>query len=66
LAILFRFLLFIVFPIAAFVGGYQLTDLVFREKVIPYPFEIYGVAMGLGFFFWMLALASIFNDQWNQ
>ena len=60
---LLRLLLFVIFPITAFVGGYRITDFVFREKMIAYPFEFFGVAVGFGFFFWTLALACFFNDQ---
>jgi hypothetical protein len=42
-------------PPFAFYGAYVLTDLVFRWKLVPFPFEPYGLAAGIGCFFWTLA-----------
>ena len=55
---LFEFLLVTLLPCAAFSGGYVLTDRVFCTKLIPYPFEGYGIAVGAGCFFWTLALLT--------
>lgn len=52
-----------VFPALTFAGGYRLTDLLFRERMIAAPFQFFGAAVGFGFFFWTLALACFFNDQ---
>ena len=45
--------------IGAFVAGYRLTDVWFRVKLIPYPFELYGIAVGLALVFWGFALLQI-------
>lgn len=54
-----RFLVYIFSMGAAFAAGYRLTDIWFRAHLIPYPFEGYGVAVGLAFLFWALALLQI-------
>ncbi len=46
----------LIFPIAAFLAGYFLTDLVFRVKKIPYPFELFGLAVGLGLASWTFSI----------
>ena len=45
---IFLFLAFTVFPVAAFFAGYRLTDHFFQVRKVPYPFEFFGVAYGLG------------------
>jgi len=57
---LFEFLLVAVLPAAAGYGGYQLTDYYFRMKLIPLPFETFGLTVGAGCFFWTLALLTGF------
>ncbi len=52
---LFNFLLLTGLPGAAFAGGYSLTEGCFRWRLVPYPFERAGIAVGLGCFFWTLA-----------
>ena len=56
---LFEFLLVAVLPAAAGYGGYQLTDRIFRERLIVLPFESSGLAVGAGCFFWTLALLTL-------
>ena len=46
----------LIFSIAAFVAGYFLTDLVFRVERIPYPFELFGLAAGLGLASWTFSM----------
>lgn len=53
---LFTALAVIVLPAAAFYGAWALTDRFFRWKLIPLPFEPYGLAAGAGCFFWTLSL----------
>ena len=47
---------YLIFPIITFITGYGLTDLVFRVKKIPYPFEFFGLAAGLGLASWTFAI----------
>ena len=56
---LFEFLLVAVLPAAAGYGGYALTELVFRKRFIPLPFESSGLAIGAGCFFWTLAILTL-------
>ena len=53
-------LAYLLLPAAAFLAGYRVTDRIFRNEVIPYPFESYGLAVGGACFFWTLALLSLF------
>ena len=46
-------------PCAASVEGYWLTEQYFKRKMIPFPFEHFGVAVGLGCFFWALGLVIL-------
>ena len=47
--LIFNSFFFLVLPACAFWGGYRSTDLLFRAQKIPYPFEVFGIAAGLGF-----------------
>ena len=60
---LFNFLLLTVLPGAAFGAGYSLTERFFRWKLIAYPFEATGIAVGLGFFFWTLSLLGLMLEK---
>jgi hypothetical protein len=53
---LFAALAITVLPAAAFSGTYVFTEHFFRWKLIPLPFEPFGVALGTGSFFWTLSL----------
>lgn len=52
---LFSALALVVLPGAAFYGGYALTERMFRERLIPLPFEPSALTAGVGCFFWTLA-----------
>ncbi len=57
-----RFLKFfgvIVLPLFSFVGGFFLTEWVFRMKQIPYPSQLFGLAVGLGLASWTLAIVKL-------
>jgi len=47
---------FLVLPALSFWGAFSLTDFLFREKGVPYPFEYFGAAIGLGCALWTAAL----------
>ncbi len=52
-----RWVLFYIFTMGlVFVLGYRLTDVWFQKHLVPYPFELYGVAIGLALVFWTFAL----------
>ncbi|MBI3252477.1 MAG: hypothetical protein HYZ52_04080 [Candidatus Omnitrophica bacterium] len=46
------------FAFTAFFAGYCLTDLIFRARKIPYPFEAFGVLAGLGLAAWAYGWAN--------
>jgi hypothetical protein len=50
-----------VLPAWAFAAGYGLTNRVFREAKIAFPFELFGIAAGAGFFFWALSCVVFFQ-----
>ena len=62
---LFAALALLVLPSAAFYGAYVLTDRVFQWKLVPLPFEPYGLAAGIGCFFWTLSglMALVFGKR---
>ncbi len=45
----------LILPIAAGVGSYLLTEVYFREQLIPYHFHRYGMAVAAGTYFFVLA-----------
>jgi len=56
----------LIFPIAAFIAGYCLTDLVFRVKKIPYPFELFGLAAGLGLASWTFSIIHFIGLKFSK
>ncbi len=46
-------------PCAAFVAAYRFTDVYFRTKMIPFPFEDFGAAAGAGCFFFVLGFVVL-------
>ncbi len=61
MSVLIKLLLFAVFPALAFKVSYAGTDWFFRARNIPYPFEGFGAAVGLGLFFWALGLVLLWK-----
>lgn len=43
-------------PIGTFWAAYRLTDIYFQVRLIPYPFETIGIAVGTGTALWTLAI----------
>ena len=64
--VLFQFFLLAIFSVGVFKAGYTATDWFFRVWQIPYPFEWFGAAVGLGFFFWALAAAFWVRKNSNK
>jgi len=44
-----------------FLLGYRFTDHFFRTHKVPYPFELFGIAAGLGFLFFAYAVMGLFE-----
>ena len=63
---IFQFVLYTILPGAAFYGGYVLTEHFFRWKLIPYPSEHAAIAVGLGFFFWTLAVVALILGKMSK
>jgi hypothetical protein len=61
--VLFKFLLLAGLPAAVFIGSYALTERYFRWMLVPLPFEHAGIAVGLGFFFWTLAILVLILEK---
>ncbi len=53
--VLFNLICLCILPIAAGFGSYFLTEVYFREKLIPYQFHLYGLAVAAGTYFFVLA-----------
>jgi predicted acyltransferase len=47
---------YLAFPCIAFLAAYIVTDWIFRNRLIPYPFEACGVLAGFGAFFVVLGI----------
>ena len=54
---LYYFLLLL--PCAAFVEGYRFTEIYFKKKMIPFPFENFGLVAATGCFFWVLGFVAL-------
>lgn len=53
---LYKLLGMILLPAASGVGAYFYTEQVFREKLVPYPFQKFGLAAGAGLYFFVLGI----------
>jgi len=56
----------LIFSITAFIAGYFLTDLFFRVKKIPYPFELFGLAAGLGLASWTFSMVHFIGLKFSK
>ena len=55
----FALLGFVVFPAAAYLAASHCTKIYFEKKMIPLPFERFGVAVGAGSCLWVLAISFL-------
>ena len=57
----YYFFLSLIPPAAAFFAVYRYADFLFRTQKFPYPFELFGVAAGLGTACWVYAIIILFK-----
>jgi hypothetical protein len=49
-----------------FFAAYRLTEAWFRLKLIPYPFEFYGIAAGVAMMAWAFSLLQFLELLWAK
>ena len=57
--LIFRFSVYASFLASAFLIGYRLTETWFEWHLVPYPFQLYGIAVGSALLFWSFTLLQL-------
>lgn len=64
--IILRLFIYISILSTAFLGGYRITDMWFRAKLIHYPFELYGIAVGSALVCWSFSFLQLVELLWRK